>query len=421
MRSLRIALLAALAAGVLAVPRPAVAGQQGADVIDVLVDYLLKQKLLELPASAPTGKQVATPAGANGTTTISSGPSFPELIGLAFDNDMAGFKDGVFTLDLNLFAFRALADPNAEIDQTRYGTRTNSLLRRVGVALSVGGKGERFDRNGDGQADAALKAESLTDVVTAEVRVRVFGSRDRRDDGNFGRFKAVAKDEFTTLVELTRTFLTAHAAELPRTEPNAAGDRFLDVRKFNDFLARPDIAPEVKALADAYQAYLRAHEDAVTAIDRQDVWTLVAGGTRHADDFGPDRFHIGLRGVMNRGGWDSTVNVDWKRANAILGRPAAETFSASYEASRLLFKGTLSDEGIELALSANVERNRNVPEARHRTIARASAAFALPITPTLSVPLTVSYANHRDLLTDQDVWAGQVGLAWDLSGLWKKQ
>jgi hypothetical protein len=77
---------------------------------------------------------------------------------------------------------------------------------------------------------------------------------------------------------------------------------------------------------------------------------------------------------MNRGGWDSTVNVDWKRANAILGRPAAETFSASYEASRLLFKGTLSDEGIELALAANFERNRNVPEARHRTIARASAA-----------------------------------------------
>jgi hypothetical protein len=33
----------------------------------------------------------------------------------------------------------------------------------------------------------------------------------------------------------------------------------------------------------------------------------------------------------------------------------------------------------------------------------------------------VSYANHRDLLTDQDVWAGQVGLAWDLSGLGKKQ
>ena len=55
MRSLRIALLTALAAGVLAVPRPAFAGQQGADVIDVLVDYLLKQKLLELPASAPTG------------------------------------------------------------------------------------------------------------------------------------------------------------------------------------------------------------------------------------------------------------------------------------------------------------------------------------------------------------------------------
>jgi hypothetical protein len=418
MRSLGIGLITALVA--VALPQPSFAQQAGADVVDVLVDFLLKEKLLELPASAPNAKQVTAPAGANGTTSISSGPSFPELIGLAFDNDLAGFKDGAFTLDLNLFAFRALANPNAEIDQTRYGTRTNSLLRRVGVAVSVGGKGERFDRNGDGQADAALPADGLTDVVTGEVRVRVFGSRDRRDDGNFARFKAVAKDEFTKLVDLTRTFLISHEAQLPRTEPNAAGDRFLDVKKFNDFLARPDIAPEVKAVADAYQAYLRAHEEAVLAIDRRAIWTLVAGGTRHADDFGPDRFHVGLRGVMNRGGWDSTINVDYNRANANLASPAADKVSASYEASRLLFKGTLSDEGVELALAANFERNNNVPDAKHRTIGRASAALALPITPTLSVPFTVSYANHMDLLTDQDVWAGQVGIAWDLSALGKK-
>jgi hypothetical protein len=37
------------------------------------------------------------------------------------------------------------------------------------------------------------------------------------------------------------------------------------------------------------------------------------------------------------------------------------------------------------------------------------------------VPFTVSYANHMDLLTDQDVWAGQVGIAWALSALGKKK
>jgi hypothetical protein len=199
------------------------------------------------------------------------------------------------------------------------------------------------------------------------------------------------------------------------TKPNASGDRALDVAKFNDFLGRPDIAAEIKPVSDAYERYVRSREAAVTAIDRGAVWTVVAGGTRHADMFGPDRVHAGVRGVKSAGAWDNTVNVHWRRANVFLGRPVATSWSAAYEASRLLFKGTLSDEGVKLSFGANLEWHRNVP-ATHRKIARASLGFALPMSPKLSVPITLSYANHADLLTAQRLWAGQIGLAWDLSG-----
>ena len=89
---------------------------------------------------------------------------------------------------------------------------------------------------------------------------------------------------------------------------------------------------------------------------------------------------------------------------------------ASYEGSRLLFKGGLSDEGLELSLAARAEFNDHVPEALHTKILKASVGFEIPTGSKLSVPITLSYANHADLLTADHVWAGQIGLSWDFSG-----
>ncbi len=413
-----------LAGGVAVVLVAALAPRAGAqtpqaDVVDVLIDFLLKQTLQELPASAPSAKQVTAPAAANGTSTVVSAPSFPELVGLAFDNNMAGLKDGVFTLDLNLFAFHALAKPAAAIDQTRYARGGNAAMRRIGFSLSVGGKGEKFDRNGDGKADEPAAANTLTDILTSELRIRMFGSRDRRDASNFTMFKDAAGVDYAALAAATRAFLVAHASELPMTKPNANGDRTLDVQKFNDVLGRPELAPEIKTLSDAYARYVRARDAAITAVDRQAVWTLVVGGTRHADAFGPDRVHAGVRGVKSAGVWDNTFNIDWRRAEPFMERPAGTSWLAAYEISTLLFKTTLSDEGVKLSFGTNLEWHRNVP-ATHRKIARASVGFAVPMSPKVSVPITLSYANHTDLLDAKRLWAGQIGLAWDLSGSGKK-
>jgi hypothetical protein len=389
----------------------------GADPVDVLTQYLLKQKLIELPKTTAGDKQVSAPANTNGTTTLVNGPSFPEIIAMAFDNNIAGFKDSVFTVDLNFFAFKAMLSPDVEIDQTRYGTVGNSALRRIGIAVSVGGKGEKFDRNGDGKADDPLTATNLTDVVTTEARFRIFGSRDRRDNGNFRKFTGAVDGSYTALSARVQEFFLRHAGELPRSaQRNANGDPMLDVEKFNAFLATPELQPELKALADAYQAFLTLHGAQVKEIDQQGVWTLAAGLTEHADAFGPDRFHVGLRGVIGGTQWNHTVNVDWHRANEFIGLEAANKYTASYEAARLLFKGTFSEKGVKLSVAANAEVNRDVPDAKYPEIVKGSVAFDIPLGSTMSVPITFSYANHADLLTADHVWAGQIGIAWDFSG-----
>jgi hypothetical protein len=389
----------------------------GADPIDVLVAFLMKEKLLELPAATLTAKQVATPDGANGSTTIASRPSFPELIGLAFDNNMAGLKDGVFTVDLNLFAFRQLADPRVAVDQTRYGTPGNSRMRRVGVAISVGGKGEKVDRDGDGKPEDAAIANALTDVVSGEFRWRLVGSRDRRDEGNFRQFTSDIGPEYERLVTATRDYFVRHADTIPLITA-ANGDRNLDVDAFKKQLASGDRA-ELKALADAYQQFIARHEALVATIDQQAVWTLVVGGTHHGASFGPNRWKVGLRGAKAGLGWDHTFNLGWKRADAYLDRPVAETWSMSYEASHVVWKGSTFGDGATLSMAANLERNRHVLEAKHNTIARASVALALPVSTKVTLPITLTYANHSDLLTGR-TFAGQISLAWDLSGEAKK-
>ena len=158
--------------------------------------------------------------------------------------------------------------------------RENAILERRHVVVErqaddlgerrptgVGGKGEKFDRNDDGKADDPLSASHLTDVVTAEIRVRVFGSRDRGDDGNFGRFVSSVDREYQQLLQQMRMFFVTHALELPRTaQRNANDDAMLDVAKFNDFLARPELQAELKALGDAFQAFVRKHEAEVKEI-----------------------------------------------------------------------------------------------------------------------------------------------------------
>jgi hypothetical protein len=82
---------------------------------------------------------MTAPSAAGGSDSVDA-PSFAELIAVAFDNQFLKREDDVFTVDLSLFAFRALVDQNVIDEQPLYGTHVNDILRRFVGSISFGGR-----------------------------------------------------------------------------------------------------------------------------------------------------------------------------------------------------------------------------------------------------------------------------------------
>jgi hypothetical protein len=388
-------------------------------------DDAVARAMADVPRAAPTAKQVTAPSAAPSSGSVTDAPSFPEIIALALDNNLVGTQNGVFTVDLNVFVFRTIADPRIIERQDQYGTPLNGVLRRFGGAVSVGGKGERFDRDGNGSPDEAVTADNLGDLITGEVRYRIAGSRDRRDGSNFERYAATVMEPIDEVNDAIVAFIARHQPDISArsvpvdpADPNAG--RKPDPKKIDAFLSEDAVKAELRPIALAHARLMRINREALKKIDQRAVWTIVAGGTRQKSRFGPNRERVALRGVAGTGPWDHTVNVEWGHAEPVLQRPAGTTWRAAYGASRLVFQGTLSEQGVTLSLNAGGEHVQNVPDAKHDTIVRASVKLEIPFG-SARIPVSLNYANHRDLLSDQRYVAGYVGVALDLSALSRRK
>lgn len=384
--------------------------------------------------TARAGKQTTAPSGAATSGTVVDAPSFVQVVGLAVDNDLLAFKDGALTTDLNLFAFKALADPGVLVTQEKY--EKHVTMRRFGGSLTVGGKGEEFDQNGDGTKEKAKETENLTDIVRAELRWRFAGTRDRRDARSVATYVAALKkidqQVVVALLQLTPALMElvrAHDKAVDEKdiilEPCTAGshDRcvFSDKVDVLTKLAKGALGSQLAAFGALLEEYDKAHKAAIKAIDRQAIWTAVMSGTNQAADFGPQRFGLGIRGLFAIGAWDHTVNVDWTRADWRAGRPIAHSGKVGYSFSRVLSSDPDADLVPKVTFAFSGEAFRDVPDAKHDAILTAGLRVDIPFSGSVSLPLSVTYASHADLLTDQKLVRGNVGLAWDFSGLSKKK
>ena len=107
--------------------------------------------------------------------------------------------------------------------------------------------------------------------------------------------------------------------------------------------------------------------------------------------------------------------MEWSKLISFLHAPDAEVYKFGYEFSTLLLKGSaLSKEGIAVALSGSSEWLRNVPMSKHDQNTTVNAKVTIPIATGISLPISVTWANHRDLLTD-DTIQGHIGFTIDFS------
>lgn len=365
------------------------------------------------PLYSPPSSQSAATEGAVADDPVPDA-SFPALFAMNLGIPTASSDSGAMTFNLTPFAIVAARNPDVIGNQSQYA-RYDSL-RRIGASLSLGGRGEAFDRDGDGQVDDALESRDMSDIVSFEIRYRFAGSRDRRDAVNQEKYFAAMGKLFDSAAAGLASIATSIAADATQMPTQANGLYCLSDAETLANRHASAIDPEISAM----QAYLDARQRVLEEIDGAPVWTAVIGGTEQKDEFGPDRWFVGIRGAGSLGpdqGW--SVTLDYGETGSLeSGAQDAKRIKAGVEWSRLAAKQWVNPAqgGIRASLSAAYEKWRDVPGTADDTVAKINFKLAYPLTDTITIPFSLTWANKTDLLKDESEVRGYIGFTFDFDG-----
>ncbi|HXU45103.1 MAG TPA: hypothetical protein VN783_06225 [Thermoanaerobaculia bacterium] len=369
------------------------------------------------PLETPDSKQITAASDTGDATSLVSGADIPTLFALAAERGLASTSDGKITLNLSPFDVLAALDPQVRDRQSLY--EKHALARRFGLSATLGGKGDSFDRDGDGVADPALEAVDLQDIVAWEARVRLSkSSRDRRDADNYKTFFTSISSAFEAqddrfdqiVVSITKALGTTNPELRSTTNPSC-----LSRSELQKFLDRPALREQILALAQADVALAAKAEAAAKEVDKKPIWTLVAGVLSRKDDFGPDKRMAAIRGAMGGQDRNFNLNLEWNETDNP-GGTKPTMWKAGLEYSVLVLKGSaLSADGIKVAGSGAYEIYDNVPSAKFDTVARLNAKLELPVAKGVKIPISVTWANHHDLIEGESDIRGHIGFTIDLS------
>ncbi len=399
---------------------PLAAQQGGCPKNQVDVSDALEQAVKDAEASleesnVPSDRQIAAPSSsAKDGATLVDHASFPAILGAALDDKLITTADRSATVDLNLFAFRTLVNSKLVSQQTLYEQYKN--LRKWGGSLTFGGQGDTFDRDGDGKVDAPLDAKDFGDIVDYEVRFRISKTTDRRESYNYDEiFSAVGENDDHVLDQFD-SFIEAHQKEIDKIMDDQG---CADKGRFDDLLrnAKEELSAIGKSLVDGNDKVKRA----LDKIDRRPIWSVFAGGSQRRQQFGPNSFKAGVRAELFKSDKrENTFNLEWSRKQALLGMPEMKTLKGAFQHTYTWMKdSTVAPDGIDVSASASFEHTEDVPDVKHPDIAKANVKLEYPLTKAMKIPISVSWANHADLLTDERDVRGHIGFTVDFSKLTK--
>jgi hypothetical protein len=372
------------------------------------------ESLVDAPETGPVAKQLVAPSSTAASTSLVDEPGFTNFLGLAIDNDLLSSESNALTVNLNLFAFKTAVQPRAMESQQLYGSAQNTLLRRFGGAVTLGGKGAAFDQDGDGDIDEAIEAKELQDSVSWELRYRFWGTRDRRDDRNFQRLETAVFDLSSKVEEMAQSILGDLFQSL------GSGDTCIERAEVESFLAKPEIRLRRQGLAGRVRELRAATLKVNEKIDSSVIWSLVAGGIDREDQLGPEEKRVGIRGAFGSENSDRnwTLNLDWTETEGLLGASDPTTLRAALQLSTLWLEGLpLSPDGITVSVGGAYEMFEDVPAAAYDTNAKLNVKLEYPLSRTMSIPISLTWANHKDLIEGEDELRGHIGFTLDLGKL----
>ncbi|HXO18947.1 MAG TPA: hypothetical protein VOA87_03375 [Thermoanaerobaculia bacterium] len=358
-------------------------------------------------STVPSDRQVAAPSSASGGSALVDHASFPAILGSALNDGLVTTGDRSATVDLNLFAFETLIHPDYLSSQSEY--QKHSTVRKFGGSITLGGTGDRL-----GKTDPPVMAKDLGDIIDYELRYRLTKSTDRREGYNATRLVKAVMSSDQEILKQFGDFHTRHFTQIKDMSDTSGCVPETEMKTFLDESRQElsEIGAEIAKANDELQK-------AVNDIDGRPVWSIVAGGSQRRQQFGPNSFRLGLRAeLFKTTGHENTFNLDWSRKQPLLSMAAMTTLKGSFQHT-YVWKSKVAPDGIDISVSASFEHNQNVPDALHPDIFQANAKLEYSLSKSVKIPISISWANHADLLTNEHNISGHFGFTVDFSKLAK--
>jgi hypothetical protein len=377
---------------------------------------LLTAELGKADPTDPIFKAIGPPTSAGGDRLV-DGAGFTDFLAIAVENELLKNSEGQTTIQFTPFAWKAAFKPEIAKDTALYSEHAN--WRKFALSLASGGLGEKFDRNGDGTVDDALKSDGFNDIQTWELKYRLFGSRDWKDAENRKKIVALAAQSGEKLdAAWQKLFGQLRGQNFERdANGNFCGE---DLALF---LSNPEVRATLLEIALSEKSNNEKITNGFTEIARRWTGSLVASTTQRDPQFGQDKWAAGLRVSWGTDKKGVNFNADYTQTNGRASLPDPNAWKLGAEYVSYVLKGKFGKEGVKTSIGAVWEMFDDIPDAKHRDIGKVGLRLEFPIAGSeiVKLPISIIWANHEDVLTDADSVRAHIGFTVDFGDALKKQ
>ena len=146
---------------------------RGTAIGQAIRDYALETGAF-VPSRRPSSVQTECPSANIASPSLLDRAGFPSLMAVALSEPLGGTAPApAVTISLSPFAYAAARDSSMIGDRRSYSH--NGTLRRAAASVTIGGPLQSRDPS------KAAQASNATNHVTTELKLRMVGSRDRRE------------------------------------------------------------------------------------------------------------------------------------------------------------------------------------------------------------------------------------------------
>jgi hypothetical protein len=344
-------------------------------------------KLSESGAGERGAKAVNAAATNPSAAKVAERSGFTDLVALALDsqNFVAADKSAV-SLNLNAVALVGL---NSKALSAPAAYRRYDALRRVGGTVTFGAKVPEKEITG---LSGVPTADTLFDVFSWDVKVRVRGDRDPRAQhwykvmlGNLGGLGEI-NASLGAFVPLS---------ELPILQP---------------------------VLNDAFGA---AVQSVKTQVSKSLQVSVKAAGQHLTTETGKNKYTFAVLGDQGFGDTDFTFNILYSSVDDVSAAPASalfsvKTWSGAVAVNTLVAKDALvTGRATELSLNAkfDVPLDKSSLPVERKTVWNVVGAVSLPWGDAAKIPISVTLTSDPNNLKKEKYVTGHVGVSYDFGAL----